>query len=119
MAKRKSLGINFECRCCDYKKFYPNEVVDDCPRSCPKCGSGTYRLRFCYEKPREEPLINIDATMQPRERWSDAMGVHPNQIPEAIKRYPGSVYDKEGRLLIRNRAHKKFEMKRRGYIEYD
>ena len=112
------IGINFECRRCDFEKFIP-DGKEDTPRRCPKCGSGTFTLRFCREKPKKEPLINIDATMQSRERWSDAMGVHPSQIPEAMKRYPGSVYDKEGRLLIRNRAHKKYEMKRRGYVEYD
>jgi hypothetical protein len=54
------------------------------------------------------------------ERWSDAMGVNPDQIPEAMKIFPGSTYDSEsGRLLIKNRKHKLFEAKRRGYAELD
>ena len=51
------------------------------------------------------------------ERWSESMGVVPNQIAEAERTFPGSEYDSEGRLRIKNRKHKLFEMKRRGYTE--
>jgi hypothetical protein len=51
------------------------------------------------------------------ERWSDSMGVQPHQVKEAEKTFPGSTYNEEGQLLIKNRKHKKLEMKRRGYTE--
>jgi len=52
-------------------------------------------------------------------RVSLAMGVLPNQIEAAMRKYPGSRYDKNGGLLIRNRTEKKLRMKQRGYCEYD
>jgi len=52
-------------------------------------------------------------------RISRAMGVHPSQIKEAMKAFPGSRYDREGNLLIRNRTEKKLRMKQRGYAEWD
>jgi len=52
-------------------------------------------------------------------RKSAAMGVHPSQIGEAMRAYPGSRYDKNGHLLIANRAEKKVRLRQRGYIEYD
>jgi hypothetical protein len=53
------------------------------------------------------------------ERWSESMGVTPEQIPEALQTFPGSTYDSDGRLLIKNRKHKLYEAKRRGYAELD
>ena len=51
-------------------------------------------------------------------RRSLAMGVHPSQIKEAMRAFPGSRYDASGALLIVNRAEKKLRMKQRGYTEY-
>ncbi|HDZ13506.1 hypothetical protein LCGC14_1310370 [marine sediment metagenome] len=51
-------------------------------------------------------------------RKSVAMGVHPSQIEEAMKRFPGSRYDKNGHLEIANRAEKKVRLKQRNYVEY-
>jgi hypothetical protein len=52
------------------------------------------------------------------ERVSLAMGVHPEQIPEAMKAYPGSRYREDGALLYKGRSGKKAAMKQRGYTEY-
>lgn len=60
----------------------------------------------------------VNSQMVDRPRKSVAMGVHPSQIPEAMRRFPGSRYDKNGHLLIANRAEKKLRMKQRGYCEY-
>jgi len=61
--------------------------------------------------------VNTDLVDRPR--WSNTMGVNPRQIPQAVKLYPGSVYNEKGQLLIRNRKHKLFEMKRRGMVELE
>jgi putative FmdB family regulatory protein len=50
-------------------------------------------------------------------RLSKAMGVNPEQIPEAMKAYPGSEYTPNGDLIIHSRQHKLKEMKRRGMEE--
>ena len=62
-------------------------------------------------------LYSVNTDMVENPRWSESMGVTPEQIPEAMRTFPGSEYDSEGRLLITSRKHKKFEMKRRGYTE--
>ena len=63
---------------------------------------------------------SVDCTMKENERWSWSMGVHTDQIPAMEKMYPGSRYHPlTGQLQIRNREHKKQEMKRRGLIEYN
>lgn len=52
------------------------------------------------------------------ERWSESMGVNVEQISQAQKTFPGSEYHPEtGALKIKNRKHKVYEMKRRGYSE--
>jgi putative FmdB family regulatory protein len=50
-------------------------------------------------------------------RWSRSMGVPPMQVEEFRKRFPGSVYDDNGRLLIKNRKDKLRQMKERGFVE--
>jgi hypothetical protein len=48
------------------------------------------------------------------------MGVHPSQIGQAMKKWPGSRYNPDtGALLIQNRTEKKARIRQRGYIEFD
>ena len=110
----------FEClnKVCNFTKEYPNE---DEPAICPDCGLRWYRVRFCGDK---EPDDNSkgpgwNATMLGPERWSTSMGVPANQVEEFSKRFPNSKYSPDGRLQIKNRAHKKKLMKERGFIEHD
>ena len=63
---------------------------------------------------------HINAMMADNERYSWAMGVNVNDIPNMVKQFPGSEYCPEtGRLKIKNRQHKLYEMKRRGFAEYN
>lgn len=77
---------------------------------CPKCETALetrpaefakYRRRAC-DKPRK----------------SVAMGVRVEDIPKAMKKWPGSRYDKDGYLEVSGRAEKKQRMKQRGFCEY-
>lgn len=52
-------------------------------------------------------------------RWSISMGVPASQVEEFRKRFPNSIYDDRGRLLIRNRRHKLKEAAQRGFVELD
>ena len=52
-------------------------------------------------------------------RWSTAMGCNPDQIPEMMKRFPGSEYNADGDLLVRSRHDKLKKMKERGLCECD
>lgn len=100
--------IIFQCleKKCSFRKEY-----EDAPDECPKCKSKRYRLIFGIGRKRGYIAENP--------RWSDSLGCTPEEIPEFKKLYPGSEYSPDGRLLIKNRAHKKFEMRRRGYAELD
>jgi putative FmdB family regulatory protein len=60
---------------------------------------------------------NVDAPCKENTRYSNSMGVNPEQIPAAEKAFPGSEYHPDGRLIIHSRQHKISEMKRRGMIE--
>jgi len=82
------------------------------PRSiqCPVCSKRATRNRSAE---------HVHTDMVSRPRTSEAMGVMPHQIEEAMRRFPGSRYTPDGALCINNRKHKKMEMKRRGYVELD
>lgn len=85
--------------------FEPRSTVD-----CQSCG-----------KPASRSLVDehVNTDMVHNERWSEAMGVTIEQIPQAMQTFPGSCYHPEtGALLIKSRKHKLEEMKRRGYVEY-
>lgn len=86
------------------QKFTPPKTV-----VCPTCSKKA--KRFYGGETVNTDLVN-------NERYSDAMGVTEEQIPEAMRTFPGSEYDSTGRLLIKNRKHKLAEMKRRGYVEF-
>lgn len=90
-------------------------IEDICPikdrkqeMECPKCG-----------KMAPRNFAKATVGMKDNPRVSRAMGVHPSQIEAAMRKYPGSRYDKDGNLLIANRTEKKLRMKQRNYIEYD
>jgi len=85
---------------------------------CPK--HGTLRYRLCHGKLKHYNRINIDGPSRGNGRWSKSMGCAPKEIPEFERIFPGSSYHPEtGDLFIKNRQHKKFEMKRRGWNELD
>lgn len=106
--------VYFYCSCCDFVEGYTN---DDEPMECPKCGSKWYTLHF--GKKQEDRSVNIDGTSRGNERLSSSLGCNPNEINKFKKMYPGSEYTPDGRLVIKSRQHKKYEMKRRGYAELD
>lgn len=53
------------------------------------------------------------------ERWSMSMGVPPASLAEYRKRFPNSVYNDRGDLLIKDRKDKKRQMAERGFVELD
>lgn len=104
------------------------------PVYCYKCPNGHISNIFRHKpKPRHIetcqkcrlPAIrcisaeHVHTDLVSRERFSDSMGVNPDQIQEAKKLFPGSEYLPDGRLKVKNRADKKKKLKERGYIEYD
>lgn len=97
-------------RCSQKTEVFKGHYNPDPTIHCEYCGK-TAERSFSDER------VNTDCNDS--ERWSEAMGVAPNQVAEAQRTFPGSTYDKQGRLLIKNRAHKIKEMKARGYCEIE
>jgi len=81
---------------------------------CPKCDSLT-EIK-CVDKNtmvegKEQCLVDVLCRDNPR--WSWSMGASTPEEAETMKKeHPDRVYNKDGQLLIRNRQHKKVEMKR-------
>jgi len=85
----------------------------DCPLQC-SCGSAAERSLV-----DEMRGSAVDATMKENERWSWSMGVHLDQIPAMVKRYPGSEYcPKTGCLRVSSRQDKVRKMEQRGLTEF-
>lgn len=56
-------------------------------------------------------------------RFSDALGVHPDQIPEAVAEYKRNgvkvEFNAEGQLKMDNRSHQNDVLKAGGWANYD
>ena len=99
---------------CKNKQCWHQEFCDygESPNQCPKCGSRVYTIIYDFRDRNDTPEDNP--------RWSDSLGVNPEQIPEFKKQFGDLMeFDKEGRCLVKNRHHKKQIMKARGYAELD
>jgi hypothetical protein len=107
----------FTCRHpgCDFVQQYVN---DDEPVACPACGGKWYRLRFCADREPED-ISKVNWYEKGNERWSTSMGVPAIQVNDFRKRFPGSTYSDDGRLLIKSRSDKKRQMAERGFIEHN
>ena len=79
--------------------------------TCPKCG------RVCERDVEYELNIGDTQVVTDNPRWSVSMGVPAHQVEEFRKRFPDSVYDSHGRLLIKNRNDKLRQMKERDFVE--
>jgi hypothetical protein len=92
-----------------------NEMEEICPISkrvkelpCDKCGKLA---------PRNYAHPKACLGFSEEERISRSMGVHPSQIEAAMKKWPGSTYDKNGNLRYKGRSEKLRRLKQRGLIE--
>lgn len=103
--------------------------------TCKECGK-TFEY-FSTISARNEPVEcdcgsmaerDVEAELAPgkehhkwvtdNERWSRSMGCPPSQVAEFRKRFPNSVYDNNGRLLIKDRKDKKRQMAERNMVEW-
>ncbi len=78
------------------------------------------KCHFCDKRAKRAIAAeHVNTDCGDHERVSQSMGINPDQIKLAIKTFPGSEYTADGGLKIKNRAHKKVEMARRGYVEFE
>jgi hypothetical protein len=76
-------------------------------------GCGGWLVPYYHESQKHVGILSCE------ERVSLAMGVHPSQIKEAEKAFPGSRYRADGALLYMGRSGQKAAMKQRGYVNYN
>ncbi len=84
----------------------------------------TSKCHYCGKRAkRNMGAEHVNTDCGDHERVSGSMGIAANQLELAMKTFPGSDYVPDGaggfNLKIKNRAHKKVEMARRGYVELD
>jgi len=86
---------------------------DEC--ECPNC------KKMCNRDVAHEMqnCSAFDETCKEHIRYSNVMGVLPKRIKEMEKKYPGSRYTPDGRLIVNSRQDKLKKMKERGYVEFE
>lgn len=83
------------------------------PVSCPRCSD----VRMARDHTAEAPG-------RPQTEWTDpiyseAAGVHPDQIAECRQRFPHHEFDAGGRMIFRSRSHQKRCLQDIGMIDRD
>ena len=104
----------YSCKECG-KVFDLDSTIEE--RNHPKiceCGGPAYR-----DVEHELNSTQTKKWVTDNERWSNSMGVPASQIEEFRRRFPESVYDGNGRLLIKNRKDKLRQIKERNMVELD
>ncbi len=108
------------------------------PIYCYKCSCGralqvfshhfnatkTTKCPYCMKRAKRDIAAEgVNTDCGDHERVSNAMGIAGDQLGLAMRTFPGSEYVPDGEggygLKIKNRAHKKVEMARRGYVEFE
>lgn len=97
----------YHCDSCNEEKEVFLRRMRPCKTIECKCGKKMTRL-----------FSQVNTDLVNNERWSWAMGVNQRQIPEAMKRYPGSVYNSKGQCRVSHRKEKLKRMKQRGLVEF-
>ena len=104
----------FHCTECEQK----TEVVRSAdqrngPCQCEHCGSDSCVRDFAGE--------HVASTEQEYQTpvCSDAMGLHPDEIPAFKRRNPDINVNSEGQIVLRSHAERQRVMKRLGFFDRD
>lgn len=109
----ETITIEYTCKSCRWSKRFG--IDDELPLVCPECESKSCTIRFIKRKQVPGKFVNI--SYGEHERWSRSMGCPPADIAEYQKKYPGSEYNSNGDLRIKNYTHRNYEMKRRNMVD--
>lgn len=91
----------FKCDSCGFSSSEFRTVAErDQTVMCPKCAGTCSRDKIASMRPHTE-------TGYQTEMLSDALGVHPDQIPEAMARFPEHRFAPDGRMRIG--SHQEFK----------
>jgi len=80
--------------------------------TCPTCGKKAGRDRVASMRPHTDTGYNV-------EQLSDALGIHPDQIPEAKQKFPHHNYAPDGRMIIRSHQERKRVLKDLGFRDWN
>lgn len=96
------------CKTCGHQ-FDDHRSMAQCENQppCPKCGHAS-----------ERDYGSMVTQCRP-EQESDAMGIHPSQIPEAVARFPHHRYNKRGQMLFKTNAEMQRALKDLGYADFN
>lgn len=101
----------YRCNSCQHVTETYREVSQrNEPCQCEFCGESANR-----DKPAE--LCNSTQQEYQREVVSDAMGVHPDQVPEMRRRYPQFTFRDDGCVIIRSHHEHRKAMKAFGMYD--
>lgn len=117
----------YHCKRCISDFIYSDD--EDFPKRCPSCDAVYCTLHWQVVENNYDG-VNIDCTMKENLRYSNSLGVNPNQIPAARKIHPDAEFTSDGRMVIHNRHEKMKRLKERtdfyrrcgskmSFVEYD
>jgi hypothetical protein len=93
IADRDTMFFHMECKV-EPGIIMPRDVVGSMPRE-------------TTEQEYDQPI------------YSDALGVHPSQIPDAQKKFPHHEFLGDGRMVIRSHTQRKRVLKELGMRDWD
>jgi putative FmdB family regulatory protein len=85
----------------------------DLPSVCPVC-KGEASRDVIASMPRQTTEQEYDQPI-----YSDALGVHPSQIPDAQQKFPHHEFLGDGRMVIRSHTQRKRVLKELGMRDWD
>lgn len=94
------------CTKCEHE-FNDVRPMNECDiqPACPICGAQSVR-DYASRASQTRP-----------EQVSDAMGIHPSQVPEALKRFPHHRYNSQGQMLFSSNGEMQRALKDLGFVD--
>lgn len=74
--------------------------------TCPLCGL------------QAERIISRSRNAEPPTMYSEAAGIHPSQIPEALARFPNHRFTPDGRMIFDSQREKDRVLKDIGFVDH-
>lgn len=89
------------------------------PMRCPQLDGATGPCPGLMRRHHASELQGTPQTDWTEPVYSEAAGVHPDQVPEMRRRFPHHEFTKDGRMIFRSRAHQKRCLRDIGMIDKD
>ncbi len=97
----------YKCACSRKKEIFATMSESGAKVKC-ECGQIMQRI---VSLPSTDIVNNV--------RYSNSMGCNPRQIPEMMRKYPGSRYTPDGKLIVNSRKDKLLKLRQRNLVEFE